>query len=165
MGAGKTTVGKALAKRLQREFHDLDELIEELERQTISEIFSREGQKVFRNIETEALRRLLEKRQDEECILALGGGAIAQPENQQLLTEAGATIVFLEAQPETLWKRCIDSKDSSPRPLLKDKASFLKLYAEREPVYRRAVHVFSTDGKSVEDVVEEIATALGESKR
>lgn len=165
MGAGKTTVGEVLARKLGWKFHDLDQLVEELERQTVAEIFSREGQKVFRNIETEALRRILLKLTDCDCVLALGGGAIAQPDNQELLEAAGATTVFLEATPDTLWKRCVDSPDSSPRPLLKDKASFLKLYAEREPVYRRADHTFSTDGKSVEAVAKEIATALGKARR
>src|SRR3954470_18618157 len=73
MGAGKTTVGAALAKHLDYQFFDLDQLIEDLERQTVAEIFSREGQKVFRNIETEALRRVLERQKGSDTVLALGG--------------------------------------------------------------------------------------------
>lgn len=165
MGAGKTTVGAALARELGWPFFDLDQLIEDLERQTVAEIFSRDGQKIFRNIETEALRRMLAKSGEQDRVLALGGGAIAQPDNQELLTEAGAVTIFLCAEPELLWQRCVDTPDSSLRPLLKDKASFLKLYAEREPVYRRAAHTFSTDGKNVEAVAKEIATALGKARR
>lgn len=161
MGAGKTTVGEKLAQHLGCSFSDLDQLIEDLERQTVAEIFSRQGQKVFRNIETEALRRYLAERGNDDCVLALGGGAMIQADNQTLLKEAGATMIFLEASPETLWKRCVDAPGSSLRPLLKDKASFFKLYAEREPVYRHAAHTFSTDGKSADDVAKEIATALG----
>src|SRR5262245_23576931 len=105
MGAGKTTVGRALAKRLGWTFYDLDDVIEQREQQTIPEIFANSGETAFRQAESAALRDLLQANPGD-LILALGGGAFVQRQNRALLEQAGAVTILLEAPLEELRRRC-----------------------------------------------------------
>src|ERR1700739_3911895 len=116
MGAGKTTVGRALAKRLRWNFFDLDDVIEQREQRSIAEIFASSGEAGFRRMESMALRTLLQDRPTgSDLILALGGGAFIQPENRALLSEARAITVLLEAPLEELRRRC--TSEQKVRPL------------------------------------------------
>jgi len=158
MGSGKTTVGKLLAAQLAWRFVDLDEEIERHAGRRISEIFSRSGEPVFREIENQCLVRILGSAaaQDAPFVLALGGGTFAQPRNVALLREAGAVVLWLDWPVEELLARCVLMPD---RPLFKDEASFRKLYEERLPFYQQADYRV-TGAADPRDVVERIR-ALG----
>ena len=105
MGAGKTSVGKALARRLKWKFYDLDELIENREHSSIAEIFSSAGEAAFRTIESTALMELLQLTESSDSIIALGGGAFAQEKNREIVQGPGSIIVLLEAPVEELERR------------------------------------------------------------
>src|SRR5207244_8582717 len=89
MGCGKSTTGEALAAKLSRSFIDLDKQIEALTDQTIADLIEKEGEERFRQLETEALRKVAHA---PAVVIALGGGAITRPENRQLLETAGITV-------------------------------------------------------------------------
>lgn len=115
MGAGKTTVGKALAKSLGIDFYDLDWFIESRLRKTVPQIFAEKGEDGFREIE----RRLLhEVAEFEDVVLSCGGGTPCFFDNMKYLNQQGQTI-FLDASPEVLFKHLKMGK--TVRPLLKDK--------------------------------------------
>jgi hypothetical protein len=97
MGAGKTSVGRILSKRLGWAFEDLDDRIQAREQRTIEDIFRNSGEAAFRQIEHDALRAALSDRK-KACILALGGGAFVQSSNAELLKSAGLPVVFLDAR-------------------------------------------------------------------
>ncbi|MGH7908792.1 MAG: shikimate kinase, partial [Thermodesulfobacteriota bacterium] len=101
MGAGKTTVGKILAKKLKLTFIDLDEVIEKKLNLTIQEIFSRYGEDFFRNAETKALRSIADK---DRHVVAAGGGVVLRKENWQIMKANGFTV-YLRAPAEVLWSR------------------------------------------------------------
>lgn len=158
MAAGKTTIGKTLAQRLGQPFVDLDNVIEELERATVAEIFSRSGQAVFRNSETEALGHVLE-RQKKSFILALGGGAYSRKENRELLAKEHAHCIFLTASNDELWKRAT-AVGAPERPMIRDRAAFDALLAARMPDFKRAQWEISTAGRTVEESAAEIEKSL-----
>lgn len=158
MGSGKTTVGKLLAAQLAWRFVDLDEEIERNVGLPISDIFSRQGEPVFRDIEHECLLRILTSAASQEAsfVLALGGGTFAQPRNVALLRDTGAVVLWLDSPVEDLLARCVLMPD---RPLFRDEASFRKLYEERLPYYRQADYRVA-GGADPREAVERIR-ALG----
>src|SRR4051794_40171846 len=159
MGAGKTTVGRALARRLRWDFHDLDELIEQRERQSVAGIFASAGEPGFRRAESAALRGLLQESADaNDLILALGGGAFAQAENRAMLEEAGAITVLLEAPLEELQRRCRGERKA--RPLAQQQERFAELFAARRAGYELARFRVQTMGKPVEQVAAEVERLL-----
>ncbi|HZS28498.1 MAG TPA: shikimate kinase [Candidatus Angelobacter sp.] len=161
MGAGKTTVGRALARRLHWKFRDLDAAIERHARQRVAEIFAKRGETWFRRVETLALQDLLQDHGSlSDLVLALGGGAFIQPQNRRLLKEAGAVTVLLEAPLEELRRRC--QKESKVRPLAQQEAGFAELFAARRAEYERARFRVQTLGKPVEQVAAEVAQLLTE---
>jgi shikimate kinase len=159
MGSGKTTVGAALARSLRYEFTDLDRVIEARAGRTVAEIFAREGEPAFRRAEVEALRSLLGTKRVPR-VIALGGGAFLQPEITGLLQDPSILTIFLDAAPEELYQRCVDSLDAAPRPLLKDLPSFKKLYAARLPFYEKADRRVATGARNVTEVVSAITALL-----
>src|SRR5512140_2548861 len=133
MGAGKTTVGRALAKSLRWNFLDLDDVIEQREHKSIAEIFASSGEPAFRRMESAALTALLQDRQaGGDLILALGGGAFVQKQNRDALNSAGAITILLEAPVEELRRRC--QAEHKVRPLAQD-ARFNDLFAARRADY------------------------------
>lgn len=155
MGAGKTTVGAALAEKLQYRLVDTDAVIEEKEGRTIQSIFSEEGEEYFRNLETKALEELLQKGA-EQTVLATGGGLPLRQCNGILLQKMGL-VVFLKAEKETVLKRL--EKDEK-RPLLQGagpEERVAELLEFRDPIYEYTAHiVIPTDGKAVDEITEEI---------
>src|ERR1041385_3351095 len=149
MGAGKTTVGRALAKRLRWQFCDLDDLIEQRERQSVAQIFASIGEAGFRQAESAAAGDL---------VLALGGGAFVQEQNRLLLEHAGVITVLLEAPLEELRRRC--QSEHKVRPLAQQQERFAELFAARQSGYDRAQLRVQTLNKPVEQIAAEIETLL-----
>jgi len=169
MGAGKSTVGRALSERLGWTFEDLDERIERREGRRVHEIFRAAAESGFRRAEHAALKALLrELHAGTERIVALGGGAFAQPRNARLI-EAGLIdtgdipTVFLDASVEELWRRCRQQAEQTgiDRPLLGGLESFRKLHQARRPHYMKASFRQETAGKTVERIAAEVVQALG----
>src|SRR4051812_15009949 len=105
MGAGKTTVGQILARRLGGTFVDLDHVVGEQEGRSIPEIFRDSGETHFRQVETECLRVLL-RNAPSETVLALGGGAFVQGQNAEIIRQSKVPTIFLDASPQVLYSRC-----------------------------------------------------------
>jgi len=159
MGAGKTSVGQELARRLGWRFVDLDQRIEMRTGQTIPEVFSGSGEDAFREIETTALRELLaELGHGSPVVVALGGGAPVREENAALLASCGAPQVFLDAPFEVVRQRC---RETAPtRPLFREDEQARLLYESRRRHYLRAQFRVDTSSRSVEETAAEIARAL-----
>jgi shikimate kinase len=159
MGAGKTSVGRALARRLHWQFQDLDDLIEQREDRSIAEIFANAGENAFREAEAAALRELLQESASRgDLVLALGGGAFVQPRNRAIIEQAGAITVLLEASLDELRRRC--SGERRVRPLAQHEEKFAALFASRRAHYELARLRVQTEGKSIEQVAEHIERLL-----
>jgi len=158
MGAGKTTVGRRLAKRLDLPFVDSDEEIEKAADQTIPEIFERFGEASFRDGERRVMRRLID---GSPKVIATGGGAFVDPETRALILDY-CIAVWLQAEPETLAARVTRRND---RPLLKGKdalATLRDLSEARDVYYAQAhLHVPSRSGPH-DRTVQRIVRALAE---
>lgn len=132
-GCGKTTLGRIAADRLGLKFVDMDSEIEKAEKRPISEIFSRDGEEYFRNIESETLKKELSGGGDK--IISTGGGIVVREENIELLQNSGEEVVFINRPPEKI----AEDIECSQRPLMKSgKDTIFRLYNERYRRYRRA---------------------------
>ena len=159
MGAGKTTVARALARRLSCPMIDLDELIEEREGRTAQAIIEEDGEPAFRLIESAALRDALEA--GDARVIALGGGTWTISDNRALIRERGGHTVWLDAPFELCWER-IES-GIGVRPLARGRAAALSLYDERRATYNQALLRVRDDGSlSPHQVAELILIALGQ---
>jgi len=153
MGAGKSTVGRRLAKKLGWKFIDLDTEIERREGRSISEIFREKGEPYFRDLERSCLKDLSTSR---KSVIALGGGAYMDPENRDVAEKTGLTV-WLKVSFSKLVHRV---KIDGTRPKFVDQAQAERLYQIREPLYALAkVHV-STDDGTPESAVDEIMGVL-----
>ena len=159
MGAGKTSVGLALSRRLGLPFEDLDDRIQGREGKTIAQIFQECGEAEFRKAETAALRELLAELGSSSRVVALGGGAFVQPVNAALIAEAEAHSVFLDAPVKELLRRC--EQEQRERPLRQNPKQFRELYEKRRRYYMNAAVRIETNGKNVEAVAAEVACSLG----
>lgn len=147
-GSGKTTVGRLLAKEMQRVFLDTDTLVEEREGRSIPEIFAGEGEAYFRAVETACAR---EAAAADNAVIATGGGMVLRKENMDALKETG-TIYFLDRDPEEIAR----SVDVSGRPLLAgQREKIFRLHKERRPLYRRYAKASFAGGTP-----EEVAQAI-----
>ena len=159
MGAGKTTVGAALARRLQWSFIDLDDIIIARVGRTVAEIFREEGEASFRQHETDALRHVLDERlATEPTVVALGGGAFVQSRNLDLIRASEQPTVFLDADIPELRKRC--AAETGTRPLFRDENQFRQLYQSRRSGYMEAGLRVDTAGKAVDEIVNEVLSRL-----
>lgn len=159
-GAGKTTVGKYLAKTLNFEFIDLDILISENEKMAITDIFKNKGEEYFRILETDFLKKLVSKK---NIVLSTGGGTPKKDENIDILKNIGISF-YLEIEPNKIFDRIKEDKN---RPLLKNDSPFEvleKLYNERKQNYKKADYIINADRK-IEDITSEIIKIYEEIKR
>ena len=145
MGAGKTTVGKALARTLQLPFYDLDWYIEGRMRKTVAQLFAERGEEGFRLVERNMLHEVAEF---EDVVISCGGGTPCFFDNMEYLNAQGETI-YLKATPEVLYKHLQMGK--TVRPLLRDKTPEETLdfinsqLAHREPFYNKARHTLDVN--------------------
>jgi shikimate kinase len=157
MGAGKTTVGRLLARRLKRNFYDADEEIERRCGVRIPVIFDIEGEAGFRARETQVIAELCAL---DNAVLATGGGAVLAEENRRVIAARGI-VVYLNARPPQLWQRVRHDRN---RPLLAtaDPQKRLdSLYAERDPLYREVADLVVDTGKqSVQALAKDLLTRL-----
>ena len=164
MGAGKTSVGRALARRLGWKFHDLDDVIEEREGRTVAAIFADAGEPEFRRAERAALASLLQAGgHADHLVIALGGGTFVAEENRAAIERAAGTTILLEAPLEELRRRC--GSEDRIRPLSKQEARFAELFASRRHAYEQAQFRVGTMGKEIEQVAEEIEKILSAASR
>ncbi len=157
MATGKTTVAQALARRLGCAMVDLDYIITEREKRTISELFTQEGEARFREAEAKALRAALET--GTPRVIALGGGAWMLERNRALIRKHNCLTVWLDAPFDLCWQR-IESAENE-RPLAHDRETARKLYEERLMLYHLAeLHIRVSEEKSADEMVDEIVAAL-----
>jgi shikimate kinase len=157
MGAGKTTVGRLLARRLRRRFVDSDHEIERRCGVRIPVIFDIEGEAGFRQRESQAIAALTAS---DGIVLATGGGAVLAEENRRRLAARG-TVVYLHALPETLYARVCHDRNrpllATPDPL----ARLRELYAQRDPLYRSVADIIvETGAQSVHALATELLARL-----
>ncbi len=160
MGSGKTVISELLSDELSLELLDTDSAIETAEGRRISDIFEKEGEEAFRDMETELLETVVRDHY-RDMVISLGGGTVIRPENRKCLKEAGK-VVYLKADPETIYERV---KDDTTRPLLKCEdplARIKELLDKRSGIYESAADItVVTDGRTPEDIVKEIVSSLG----
>lgn len=156
MGVGKSTIGSELAKKISYKFLDSDNKIEERAGMSIPDIFRIYGEKYFRRLEFEIIKDIVNM---SGIVLATGGGAVMNKQLFEMLMSKG-TVIHLDASLSTLYDRL---KDSNNRPMLNHsnrKKRIDELYSLRRPVYMKAHHTINTDGKKIEDIVDEIVEII-----
>lgn len=158
MGAGKTTVGRALASRLRWRFVDVDDSIQQQEGTTIDAIFRRRGEPGFRQLEHSMIQQLIRSR-SASSVIALGGGAFNSPQVQELLQSSGIPSVHLDAPVTELFRR--SDQPAIVRPLRGNLDQFRALHEARLPMYRAATLTVATSGRSIAEIVDEIVGELG----
>ncbi len=162
-GAGKTSVGRVLAKRLNRTFEDTDDLVTAIAGMTIAKIFAQEGEAGFRRRESQAVEEAVRRKAG---VISVGGGAVLDEANVKHLKSI-ARVVFLHAPPEVLWERISSDSDSSvSRPAFTSTAGLLEVkgvLAFRFPIYREIADIaINTDDKSIEEIADEIVRRLAD---
>jgi len=159
MGTGKTAVGQALAQRLDMKFIDMDDLIEEHERTTISQIFETKGEPHFRKIESEVAKDVARR---TGLVVATGGGVVLNKQNIEILENTGIGIC-LNASPEVIYHRV---KDESHRPLLEvgDPMQRIRdMLDVRRPCYDLIKHQIDTNEFSLAEVIKRITEIIEKS--
>jgi shikimate kinase len=159
MGSGKTTVGKRIAQELGYAFVDSDDVVASAAGKSVREIFAQDGEAVFRQCESEAIKSVLADRQSS-VVLATGGGAVISSDNRSLISEQASTVVWLDASVEDLVLR---TKSGATRPLLDgDAATTLQsLSSQRSAWYDEVATVrIDTRGKSVAKVCSAVVEAI-----
>ena len=150
MGCGKSTVGELLAREAAWPFIDLDATIEAGQGITIREIFERDGETFFRQVERAALT---EASKTEPAVIALGGGTWVQPPNVDFIHSTGGATVWLDCGLDELWRRC---EGINNRPLFRNPESFAQLYNQRVPYYQLADFRVATSGTDPGEIVKRI---------
>lgn len=154
MGCGKTSVGIRLSYALKRTIIDTDKWIEKKQNMTIAGIFAGKGEAVFRQMETDCIKELIQTAEGQ--IISTGGGLPVREENHELLRELGR-VYYLKVTPDEVYERL---KGDTTRPLLQGenpKAKIEELLAKRAPLYERCADVtIEVSGKSFDEIIAEI---------
>ncbi|MGK0275899.1 MAG: shikimate kinase [Ilumatobacter sp.] len=159
MGAGKSSVGRVLARKLHRPLLDSDELIEERAGRTVREIWSSDGEEAFRAIETETLLAMLAD--SEPAVIAAAGGVVLAEANRSALADSDAHVVWLLANVDLLVTRV---KNGVHRPLLDDdpEGMLRQMYTDRESLYTEVADaVVSVDHRSINEVAQAVLRCAG----
>ncbi len=153
MASGKSTIGKKLARKMNLDFFDLDNLIETKAKQSISEIFSQKGENEFRKIEKTCLLEIIEK---TDFVLSTGGGTPCFYKNIEIMNKIGVTI-YLQMDAATIANRIENAK--TQRPLIKNRTGkklreFIKENLEqREAFYKQAKHTMPVIHTKLDDII------------
>lgn len=162
MGAGKTTVGRQLAKRLGKTFHDADREIEGRTGVSVAVIFDIEGEAGFRKREAEVIEQMTAL---DDIVLATGGGAVLDARNREHLKDRGF-VIYLHALPAVLWQR---TRADKSRPLLQGgdpRERLESLYAVRDPLYRDVADlVVETGRQGIGPLITQVLARIGEACR
>ncbi|MEO6805140.1 MAG: shikimate kinase [Edaphobacter sp.] len=161
MGAGKSTIGRLLADRLNWQFLDLDAHLEARTGATIPQLFERHGEAHFRRLESSALASALGR---DRTVLALGGGTPEELTNRLLLEQTPATFtIFLDAPFPTLFDRCM--LQDIARPVLEDPAAAQLRFQKRHPLYRRLANLtIDTASQTSSQTIDALLAALAKTK-
>jgi len=162
MGAGKTTVGRQLANRLGKVFHDTDREIETRTGVRVAVIFDVEGEGGFRRREAEVVDQITAL---DNIVLATGGGVVLDPRNRENL-QARGFVIYLHAEPKALWQR---TRNDKSRPLLQGADPLQRLetlYKVSDPLYRGIADlVIDTGRQSVNTLLAQVLEKFGEACR
>lgn len=157
MGAGKSTIASMLRKKLSMNLVEMDARIVKEQGMSINEIFEKYGESHFRDIESQLIVTI---GNEGDTVVSCGGGVVVRAENTEYMKKNG-TIVFLSATPETIYSRV---KDSTDRPILNGHMNveyIAELMEKRRALYEAAADIkISTDGKSTEEICNEIISAI-----
>ena len=157
MGCGKSKVARALALRRNVVIVDLDEWITRRTGRNPAQLIDEDGERAFREIETNALRELL--RSGEAGVIALGGGAWIEEANRELIDQFGCTSIWLDTPFEICWERITASEED--RPLGRTREEAQARYDRRKPIYKLAtVHISVSSEERVDDLVSRIEAQL-----
>ena len=153
-GAGKTTIGKALAQTLGLEFFDVDTEIQERTGKSIQNIIIHDGEDEFHQLELEVIQELVSHK--KASVIATGGGTVLCDETAALMRESGYVVLI---QRDV--KQILDDLDMEIRPLLKESIEYIfRLYEERQPIYERVSHIKIENISNVADVVKAVISSL-----
>jgi XRE family aerobic/anaerobic benzoate catabolism transcriptional regulator len=153
-GAGKSAIGRRLARRLRAPFVELDRRVEEAAGLSLDEIFALHGQDYYRRLERDALEQVLAA--DRPVVLATGGGIVTSPDTYALLRRRALTV-WLRADAEDHWNRVVQQGDRRPMADNPEAmAELRRLWAEREPLYAEADHVIDTSRLGVDEAAAAI---------
>jgi XRE family aerobic/anaerobic benzoate catabolism transcriptional regulator len=162
-GAGKTTIGKQLARRLRVRFVELDRRIEKAADMSLAELFSLYGEDYYRRLERDTLAEVLAENRPaarRPMVLATGGGIVASPETYALLKKSAVTV-WLRAAPEDHWNRVVSQGDRRPMADHPQAMADLRaLLSAREPLYAGADHTVDTSGRAVDEIVDDLAATV-----
>jgi XRE family aerobic/anaerobic benzoate catabolism transcriptional regulator len=157
-GAGKTTIGRQLARRLRVRFVELDRRIELAANMSLAGIFALYGDEHYRRLERETLIHVIDERQP--TVLATGGGIVTSADTYAILKNAAITV-WLRASPEDHWTRVVRQRDRRPMADRPQAMTDLRaILAAREPLYAAAAHTVDTADRAVGDIVAELSALL-----
>jgi shikimate kinase len=153
MGAGKTSVARALGRRMGWRVEDIDHRIEAREHQRVADIFARKGEQYFRSVERDVLQELLSQR---HVVIATGGGTCVDPESRAAMLADGA-VVWLDVPLERVIERV---PADGRRPLASDRAQMEQLFARRQAAYAEA-HLRVDASRPIAEIAERILEWIG----